>query len=334
MKDILILVPYRNREKHLEVFFELTPKFFDERGITYDILIAELDQGGDWNCGLCCNSVVEFAEKGKYKYLYRHDVDVYPYQGEWVFPKDDEVFVGIGDWGSFITKFDNFIDIGGYGNEFWGWGYEDKYLYRKVTEYGLRLVDKFNDSVIYDRRFCHHKRIINKINQKHNLKKLEEQIVRDMGGISEIKYVCEVHSLLKLSENVYKHNIRPLIKSPVDTLKKENNMELMNFTLFTRSKDYFEYLNNKKIDSVKSMYTDEIILQDWVGSWNGIDEVINANEELLKNNFKINIINIKQIDDKTFNEIEIQFDNEKIHVMDVITFNDDNKIVSIRAYKG
>ena len=334
MKDLLILVPYRNREKHLEVFFELTPKFFDERGITYDILIAELDNGGDWNCGLCCNSVIEFGNKEKYKYLYRHDVDVYPYQGEWVFPKDDEVFVGMGDWGSFVTRFENFVNIGGYGNHFWGWGYEDTYLYKKVSEYGLKLVDRFNESIIYDRRFCHHKRIINKINQKHNTKKLEEQIVRDIGGLSEIKDVCKIHSLVKLSENVYKHNIRPFIKSPVDILQKENSMELLNFTLVTRSKDYFEYLNNKIIDSVKSMYTDDVTLQDWTGSWNGITEVIGANEELLKNIFSIEITSIKQIDNMTFNMIEIKFETETISVLDVITFNDDNKIISIRAYKG
>ena len=40
------------------------------------------------------------------------------------------------------------------------------------------------------------------------------------------------------------------------------------------------------------------------------------------------------LSDVTFNMIEIKFETETISVLDVITFNDDNKIISIRAYKG
>ena len=62
MKDLLIVVPYRNREEHLKEFLENAPKYFDKQNIEYDILICELDQTGDWNAGLCVNSTINFIK--------------------------------------------------------------------------------------------------------------------------------------------------------------------------------------------------------------------------------------------------------------------------------
>ena len=92
MKDLLIVVPYRNREEHLKEFLENAPKYFDKQNIKYDILICELDQIGDWNAGLCVNSIIDFIKDKNYKWLFIHHVDIYPLEGDFNFPNENEYY--------------------------------------------------------------------------------------------------------------------------------------------------------------------------------------------------------------------------------------------------
>ena len=66
MKQILIVVPFRNREEHLKDCLNHTPKYFRNQNISFDVLITELDNIGDWNRGICCNSLINFNIGEKY----------------------------------------------------------------------------------------------------------------------------------------------------------------------------------------------------------------------------------------------------------------------------
>lgn len=219
MDRLLIVVPYRNRENHLKDFLIQTPKYFTEKNIPYDILIAELDSIGDWNHGLCCNSLVNFNIGLKYEYLYIHDVDVCPLSGDWKFPKDNQVFFNLGDHGSCVMKYESYFNSGGFSNNFWGWGYMDDCIYRRLILTGHQMIDCWGD-ILYDTKNQNHDREIDEINQTKKLEYLKKEYIdKDKFNINEDsvhdtnKY-GKTHSLIKIQDNIYKHNIEPLIKSP------------------------------------------------------------------------------------------------------------------------
>ena len=91
-KDMLIVVPYRNRQRDLEKFLIQTPHYFNNQDISYDILICELEQNCSWNAGMTCNSLINFIKDREYEWVYIHHVDITPISGKWKFPNEYEPF--------------------------------------------------------------------------------------------------------------------------------------------------------------------------------------------------------------------------------------------------
>jgi len=208
-KDLLIVVPYRNREEHLKGFLENSPKYFEKQNFTYDILICELAQTGDWNAGLSCNSLVDFTKDRDYKYVYIHHVDVWPLDGVWEFPKEKEVFFNIGDYGSCVMTMDTFIKIGGYSNSFWGWGGEDNELYGKVTSRGCSLIDKSKNYVNYNTKFQGHERKFNGKNYASAIKTFMLIPENEKNSVKNFDEHGSTKDLQRIGNNIYKHMVVP-----------------------------------------------------------------------------------------------------------------------------
>jgi hypothetical protein len=104
--------------------------------------------------------------------------------------------------------------------------------------------------------------------------------------------------------------------------------------LVMKTNEYFEAIASKDLVALSEMYSDKISLVDWNGSWFRPDKVLEVNQQLFQNDFELKVLDIVQSDNKTFNTIVIKIDNEIVEIMDVITFDDNFKIVSIKAYKG
>jgi hypothetical protein len=285
-KELLIVVPYRNRENHLKDFLEKTPKFFNDRNIDYEILITELDNVGDWNAGLSCNSLINFIKKTKYKYLYIHHVDVYPISGDWLYPKDDELYYNLGDYGSCLTTMDNFLKVGGYRNTFWGWGAEDNDLYEKCVKNNIKIINiKENKDInlVFFEEHQNHERKFVAVNYSSNILTLKTKYDRNMNSVFDTNHYGVTHSLIKLNEKIYKQNIMPLVSSP-NTLKNKNailtyikNIDEKNVYVFLKSVALFspynydiyiidasdiknEYIKNEVIAfGANIIYRDEII---------------------------------------------------------------------------
>ena len=100
-----------------------------------------------------------------------------------------------------------------------------------------------------------------------------------------------------------------------------------------KTEEYFEYFQNKDLTNLREMYSFNIRLTDWVVDLTGTNNVLESNEELFENDFKLEVISTKQIYNQTYNEITIEIGDEFLNVLDVITFNDDFKIENITAYK-
>lgn len=216
-KELLIVVPYRNRPEHLKDFLENTPKYFNNKNLIYDILICELDQQGDWNAGLCVNSLVKFIEtnKTKYRYLYIHHVDIWLISGDWIFPKDNEVYFNMGDYGSCLLTMDAFFNVEGYSNSFWGWGGEDNELYQKLREKKYKVNEISNISNIkYETKHQSHERKFNGKNYANAIKQLMILPKNKRNNISNFSEHGEIKDFKKIENNIYKHVIIPKKQSP------------------------------------------------------------------------------------------------------------------------
>tara|TARA_B100000029_G_C17353711_1_gene879900 strand:+ start:571 stop:900 length:330 start_codon:yes stop_codon:yes gene_type:complete len=107
--------------------------------------------------------------------------------------------------------------------------------------------------------------------------------------------------------------------------------------LIENSKFYFEIFSNKKIELLEKIFSDEITLRDWENHVKGKDQVLQVNKNIFESVDSINVkpLNINADKNKIFAELEIEINNkDKILVFDIITFNEQGKITSIKAYKG
>ena len=100
-----------------------------------------------------------------------------------------------------------------------------------------------------------------------------------------------------------------------------------------KTNEYFKSVQDKDLANLRKMYAFNIRLTDWVVDLIGTNNVLEANEELFKNDFKLEVLSTKQIDNQTYSEITIEIGNEFLKVLDVITFDEDFKIENITAYK-
>ena len=103
-------------------------------------------------------------------------------------------------------------------------------------------------------------------------------------------------------------------------------------------KKYFVNFENKNIEGLKRLFSDDVILADWNISAKGLPEVIDANINIFNS-----ISSIKIIQNSTYcNENNKKFacdisivinESETLDVVDLIEFNNNGKIKAIKAYK-
>jgi hypothetical protein len=138
-----VIVPYRNRENHLNQFLNAIPIFFKRKQIDYEIIIVEQDNAKQFNRGMLLNIGFKYSQDLKCNYVVFHDVDMLPVDVDYSFSdvpihmatnfilqngeKNREIF---DEYFGGVTMFpsDLFKKINGYSNKYWGWGYEDSDL--------------------------------------------------------------------------------------------------------------------------------------------------------------------------------------------------------------
>ena len=103
--------------------------------------------------------------------------------------------------------------------------------------------------------------------------------------------------------------------------------------------DYFKHFQNKDIASLSDMFSEDIFLQDWENSCIGKDQVVAANEKLfsLVDSISIEVINLITKNNTAIAEMKIQISIQNtvnsINVVDVIQFDSNGLITSVKAYK-
>ena len=101
-------------------------------------------------------------------------------------------------------------------------------------------------------------------------------------------------------------------------------------------KAYFEIFSNKDIKGLDNLFSDDVILQDWEILAKGKKQVLDANKNIFDSveSISVNLNNLYLDELVAICLIEIIINNEEtLKVIDIIKFNDENKIIEVSAYK-
>jgi len=117
--------------------------------------------------------------------------------------------------------------------------------------------------------------------------------------------------------------------------KIQSSSWLLKANLKEKTKRYFELFTSKNVKGLENeIYADNIHLRDWNGEWRGKQAVLEMNENLFENEFKIDNIQIKQADITTIVQFDLHIADTILKVADVIDWNENGKIERILAYNG
>lgn len=162
-KRLAIIVPYRDRAAHLEVFVPALSDFINKQGIDYKIIIVEqLGFDKPFNRGKLKNIGFDFL-KNQCDYFCFHDIDTIPEVSDYRFVSqptllaskryepakhdfadDAEQYFG----GVLFFTSEHYSCVNGYSNAYWGWGYEDDDLLLRCLFSGI-LPIRFIDGRYY-----------------------------------------------------------------------------------------------------------------------------------------------------------------------------------------
>jgi hypothetical protein len=150
-KKLGVIVPYRDRFEHLQTFKKKIIPYLNEKGIDFELIVVEQDDGKAFNRGKLLNVGFLYAKKNKCDYVAFHDVDMIPVDVDYSYSDVpvqmatdfigetkrivfDEYFGGVTIFP--VTMFEH---INGYSNDYWGWGYEDTDLLHRCKINGVPL---------------------------------------------------------------------------------------------------------------------------------------------------------------------------------------------------
>jgi glycosyltransferase involved in cell wall biosynthesis len=167
MKNLSIIVPFRNREEHLNQFLPHMENSVLLNEINFEILIVEQEEGKPFNRGKLLNVGAKESEFASYFCF--HDVDMLPISSDYSpieFPTHlaaeaeqfgyrlpyDKYFGG-------VTLFDknSFYKINGFSNDYWGWGAEDDDIMFRCEVNGVKTHRKNGryKSLSHEREIIH-----------------------------------------------------------------------------------------------------------------------------------------------------------------------------------
>lgn len=201
-KKLSIIVPYRNREEHLQIFINEMSQFI--KNIDFNIVIVEQNDEKPFNRAKLLN--IGFDHKRETSdYFCFHDVDMIPIESDYSYPdKPYHMVTYVSQFGGIaypdyyggvnIFNKEDFIKINGYSNDFWGWGGEDDDFLKRIKEYGY---DLYRRKGTY-RSLSHKFNGPNHANYEGNIIKLGSTYDYQTDGLSNLKY--ELVSVEKINE--------------------------------------------------------------------------------------------------------------------------------------
>ena len=223
MYENIIVIPYRNREKHLDYFVKNTVPLIQTHLPNSKVVVVEQNEGKLFNRGAILN--VGFKEyENKTKYFFTHDVDLNPTEKcittYYIKEVNDSYVLGIytsgcNTLGGIIKlKNETIHKINGFPNDIWGWGTEDKALQNRAEFYKIKKITNLMDDKehpeylqrfhdINDRELKYMKANTTKHYQHfHNLNEKEKMKEIMSSGLNNLKYTIlerkMIHDMVEL----------------------------------------------------------------------------------------------------------------------------------------
>ncbi|XP_076444834.1 beta-1,4-N-acetylgalactosaminyltransferase bre-4-like [Babylonia areolata] len=170
-QKLAIIIPYRDRRVHLKIFLRNMHPFLQKQQLDYTIFAIELKEGIDFNRAMLFNIGFNEALKvDNFTCFIFHDVDLLP-EDDRNFYKCSElprhmsvavdrmkyklpyntIFGGV----SALSR-EQFQQVNGFSNMYFGWGGEDDDMFRRIRSHGLNVV-RFTGDVARYRSMSHAK---------------------------------------------------------------------------------------------------------------------------------------------------------------------------------
>ena len=204
MYENIIVIPYRNREKHLNYFINHTVPLIQKHLPNSKIVVVEQNEGKLFNRGAILN--VGFKEyENKTKFFFTHDVDLNPTEEiiKTVYTKDMNDMYRIKSahheslGGIIKAKHEIIFHINGFPNHIWGWGIEDRVLYYRCYIKNIKITNNTNNSfkilphTSNVENYKNEKKTISDIWRKPNIDSLskeeQEKLIQE-SGLNTINY--------------------------------------------------------------------------------------------------------------------------------------------------
>jgi len=218
MYENIIVIPFRNRDEHLDYFIKNTVPLFQEYLPNTKVVVVEQNEGKLFNRGAILN--VAFKEyENKTKYFFTHDVDMNPTRDlvKSVYTKEDiDVYrIKYGHAtslsGIIKIKHDILFDINGFPNYIWGWGIEDRALYHRCCIKNIKITPNskqyFNirPHISNEENYINEKKTISDMWMDGYISQLNEQQKEAMimsSGLNNVEYTIldrrMIHNMVEL----------------------------------------------------------------------------------------------------------------------------------------
>lgn len=154
-EKMALIIPYRNREEHLEKFIPYIKEYLNKQNIDFEIIIVEQADTLPFNRAKLMNVGVLNASKDV-EYFVFHDVDLLPENIDYRYSNHSlKLFTYIKQEDNSYKKYKQtnfggatlvpktvFYDINGFSNRYWQWGSEDDdFLMRHLLKNYTPLYD-------------------------------------------------------------------------------------------------------------------------------------------------------------------------------------------------
>lgn len=154
-EKLLVVVPYRDRQQHLNILLNNLHPMLQRQKLSYCIMVSEQHDTGKFNKGLLMNAAFAEAEQSLgFDCIVLHDVDM--------LPENDQNLYKCGERGPVhlspkISKYNynypygtdfggvtmmsraHYNLVNGHTNMFWGWGKEDSDMEYRISAADLRI---------------------------------------------------------------------------------------------------------------------------------------------------------------------------------------------------
>lgn len=152
---VAIVIPYRDRSEHLDLFLQHMHPFLQRQMLQYGVFVVEQSDRHAFNRAKLFNiGFTEALARDSYCCFVFHDVDLLPIDARNLyrcerFPRHLSSAVDVFRFvlpypdlfgGAVAVRADQFRELNGFSNEFFGWGGEDDDLQRRIRARDMSIV--------------------------------------------------------------------------------------------------------------------------------------------------------------------------------------------------